>query len=322
MKCKKELQQIRLYMAGLLAVWLFCVHTVPVFADRAFNDIEHSYAADAIEAMAAQGVVTGYHDGSFRPIDFISRQEWASIFAKTVKRTSNTRSVVPFTDVSPWALSYVQTLQEENITKGISDQLFGAKHNMTRQDMAVWYARYFGVSEDTRASSISSFVDQSDISDYAQTSIWLMERLELMEGDTNHYFHPKESVRRQDATLVAYRIWLGGDDLRERAKRLLESLGSGAATTNQPISLPESKKVVVDLAPEISHQRANPEIEEPRSHSPRPDPPDSPITPTEPKPEPPVRPSDPSPRPPVIPPVTPPPGPKPKPPVIPPDHSS
>nr|WP_149095960.1 S-layer homology domain-containing protein [Paenibacillus terrae] len=322
MKCKKELQQIRLYMAGLLAVWLFCVHTVPVFADRAFNDIEHSYAADAIEAMAAQGVVTGYHDGSFRPIDFISRQEWASIFAKTVKRTSNTRSVVPFTDVSPWALSYVQTLQEENITKGISDQLFGAKHNITRQDMAVWYARYFGVSEDTRASSISSFVDQSDISDYAQTSVWLMERLELMEGDTNHYFHPKESVRRQDATLVAYRIWLGGDDLRERAKRLLESLGSGAATTNQPISLPESKKVVVDLAPEISHQRANPEIEEPRSHSPRPDPPDSPITPTEPKPEPPVRPSDPSPRPPVIPPVTPPPGPKPKPPVIPPDHSS
>ncbi|KAF6604539.1 S-layer homology domain-containing protein, partial [Paenibacillus sp. EKM208P] len=92
-----------------------------------------------------------------------------------------------------------QTLQAENITKGVSDQLFGAKHNMTRQDMAVWYARYFGVSEDTRASDRSSFVDQADISDYAQTSVWLMERLELIEGDTNHYFHPKESVRRQDA---------------------------------------------------------------------------------------------------------------------------
>lgn len=321
MKCEKKLKQIRQYIAALLAVWLFCIHTVPVFADRAFNDIEHSYAADAIEAMAAQGYVTGYQDGSFRPVHFISRQEWASIFAKTLKRTSVNKSLTPFSDVSPWALPYVQTLQAENITKGISNQLFGAKHNMTRQDMAVWYARYFGVSEDTRASDRSSFVDQSDISDYAQTSVWLMERLELIEGDTNHYFHPKESVRRQDATLVAYRIWLGGDGLRERAKRLLESLGNGTATTNQLASPLESKKIVVDLAPEISHQRANPEIEEPKGHSPRPDPPVSPVTPTEPNPEPPVVRPDPGPKPPVTPPVIPPVIP-PVTPSEPPDHSS
>lgn len=120
-------------------------------------------------------------------------------------------------------------------------------------------------------------------------------------------------MRRQDATLVAYRIWLGGDGLRERAKRLLESLGSGAATMNQPASPPDAKKIVVDLAPEISHQRANPEIEEPKSHSPRPDPPVSPVTPTEPNPEPPVVRPDPGLKPPVTPPVNP---------SEPPDHSS
>ncbi|WP_311081554.1 S-layer homology domain-containing protein [Paenibacillus polymyxa] len=313
MNCEKKLKQIRHYMVGLLAVWLFCIHSVPVFADRAFNDIEHSYAADAIEAMAAQGYVTGYQDGSFRPLHFISRQEWASIFAKTLKRTSNNRGVTSFRDVSPWALPYVQALQEESITKGISDQLFGAKHNMTRQDMAVWYARYFGVTEDTRSAGISSFVDQSDISDYAQTSVWLMERLELIEGDTNHYFHPKESVRRQDATLVAYRIWLGGDGLRERAKRLLGSLGDGTATMPQTTSQQESKKTEVDLAPGISQQPVNSEIEEPKKHRPSPDSPESPVTPSEPNPKPPVTPSGPNPKPPVIPA---------DPPVLPPDHSS
>lgn len=302
-------------MAGLLAVWLFCIHSAPVFANRAFNDIEHSYAADAIEAMAAQGYVTGYQDGSFRPLYFISRQEWASIFAKTLKRTSNNRGVTSFRDVSPWALSYVQTLQEDGITKGISDQLFGAKHNMTRQDMAVWYARYFGVTEDIRSAGISSFVDQSDVSDYAQTSVWLMERLELIQGDTNHYFHPKESVSRQDATLVAYRIWLGGDGLKERAKRLLESLGTGAATMPQTISQQESEKIAVDLAPEIKQPPVNSVIEEPKRHRPRPDSPVSPVTPPEPKPEPepPVTPPGPNPKPPIIP-VDPS--------VIPPDHSS
>ncbi|MEK5258466.1 S-layer homology domain-containing protein [Paenibacillus sp. FSL L8-0663] len=309
MNYEKKLKQIRHYMAGLLAVWLFCIHSAPVFADRAFNDIEHSYAADAIEAMAAQGYVTGYQDGSFRPLHFISRQEWASIFAKTLKRTSNNRGVTSFRDVSPWALPYVQALQEESITKGISDQLFGAKHNMTRQDMAVWYARYFGVTEDTRSAGISSFVDQSDISDYAQTSVWLMERLELIEGDTNHYFHPKESVRRQDATLVAYRIWLGGDGLRERAKRLLGSLGDGTATMPQTNSQQESKKIEVDVTPEISQQPVNSEVEEPKRHRPSPDSPASPVTPPEPKPEPSVTPPGPKPKPPVIP-------------VDPPDHSS
>ncbi|MFW9332765.1 S-layer homology domain-containing protein [Paenibacillus polymyxa] len=313
MNYEKKLKQIRHYMAGLLAVWLFCIHSAPVFADRAFNDIEHSYAADAIEAMAAQGYVTGYQDGSFRPLHFISRQEWASIFAKTLKRTSNNRGVTSFRDVSPWALPYVQALQEESITKGVSDQLFGAKHNMTRQDMAVWYARYFGVTDDTRSAGISSFVDQPNISNYAQTSVWLMERLELIEGDTNHYFHPKESVSRQDATLVAYRIWLGGDVLKERAKRLLESLGNGAATLPQTASQQESQKIEADLTPEIRQQPVNSEIEEPKRHRPRPDSPVSPVTPPEPKPEPPITPPVPNPKPPIIP-VDPS--------VIPPDHSS
>ncbi|MBY7737095.1 S-layer homology domain-containing protein [Paenibacillus polymyxa] len=313
MNYEKKLKQIRHYMAGLLAVWLFCIHSAPVFADRAFNDIEHSYAADAIEAMAAQGYVTGYQDGSFRPLHFISRQEWASIFAKSLKRTSNNRGVTSFRDVSPWALPYVQALQEESITKGISDQLFGAKHNMTRQDMAVWYARYFGVTDDTRSAGISSFVDQPNISNYAQTSVWLMERLELIEGDTNHYFHPKESVSRQDATLVAYRLWLGGDVLKERAKRLLESLENGAATMPQATSQQESQKIAVDLIPEIRQQPVNSEIEEPKRHRPRPDSPVSPVTPPEPKPEPPITPPVPNPKPPIIP-VDPS--------VIPPDHSS
>ncbi|MEC0330006.1 S-layer homology domain-containing protein [Paenibacillus macerans] len=322
MKCEKKLNRIRRYLAGLLAVWLFCMHSVPAFADRTFNDIEHSYAADAIEAMAAQGYVTGYKDGSFRPLQLISRQEWASIFAKTLKRIPNNKELASFRDVSPWALPYVQVLQEESITKGIGGQLFGAKHHLTRQDMAVWYARYFGVSENTPSSGISSFVDRSDISDYAQTSVWLMEQLELIEGDTNHYFHPKHFVTRQDATLVAYRVWLGGDELRERAKRLLDSSGNEAAAANQPASPPEPNKAAVDLAPEISGRRANPQIAEPRSHSPRPDPPagpvipTDPVTPTEPKPEQPMLPPGSDPKPPVTPPVTPPTTP-PKPPVLP-----
>ncbi|WP_025681715.1 S-layer homology domain-containing protein [Paenibacillus massiliensis] len=316
MSSEKKLKEMKHYMAGLLAVWLLCIHSATIYADRSFNDIEHSYAADAIETMAAQGYVTGYEDGSFRPLYFISRQEFASIFAKTLQRTSNNSNAASFRDVSLWALPYVQALQEERITKGISEQLFGARQNLTRQDMVVWYARYFGVSEDTQMTSIPSFVDQSEISDYARTSVWLMERLELIEGDTSSYFHPKQYVTRQDATLVAYRIWLGGDKVKDRAQRLLA--GDEAEATDQPNNPSEPDTGATNVKP------LNPDTGRSKDRDSRPVTPRPPITPPGPDPGPPVTPPGPDPGPPVTPPgsdpgppVTPP-GPDPGPPVTPP----
>lgn len=294
---------MRQYIACLLIVLLFCTNATSISAmsKGAFTDIRQSYAVDAITSLSAQGVITGYQDGSFQPRRSISRQEWASVFVKSLNWTSEPGTVLPFTDVSPWAVPYVSALYQYNITTGISTTEFGVKQPISRQDVAVWYARYLGLTDQQQVTGVSTFADQADISDYAKSSVWLMEQLGLMEGNKQHDFAPKQPVQRQAAILVAYRVLQSGDDLHQRAQQLLANRSTQAST---PVLTPERQPVLVgkdnpkppssganpvDTTPELTGSRANPKDKEHEHNNPRPDP-EVPVPPVVPPVSPPVEP--------------------------------
>lgn len=294
---------MRQYIACLLIVLLFCTNATSISAmsKGAFTDIRQSYAVDAITSLSAQGVITGYQDGSFQPRRSISRQEWASVFVKSLNWTSEPGTVLPFTDVSPWAVPYVSALYQYNITTGISATEFGVKQPISRQDVAVWYARYLGLTDQQQVTGVSTFADQADISDYAKSSVWLMEQLGLMEGNKQHDFAPKQPIQRQAAILVAYRVLQSGDDLHQRAQQLLANRSTQAST---PVLTPEHQPVLVgkdnpkppssganpvDTTPELTGSRANPKDKEHEHNNPRPDP-EVPVPPVVPPVSPPVEP--------------------------------
>ncbi len=291
------------YIACLLIVLLFCTNATDISAmsKEAFTDIRQSYAVDAITSLSAQGVITGYQDGSFQPRRSISRQEWASVFVKSLNWTSEPGTVLPFTDVSPWAVPYVSALYQYDITKGISATEFGVKQPISRQDVAVWYARYLGLTDQQQVTNVSTFEDQADISDYAKSSVWLMEQLGLMQGNEQHHFAPKQPVQRQAAILVAYRVLQSGDNLQERAQQLLASRSTEATP---PVLTPERPPVIiekdhseptsgsnsVDSTPELTGSRANPKDKDHDRNNPSPDP-EVPVPPVAPPVLPPVEPS-------------------------------
>lgn len=277
---------MRQYVACLLIILLFCTNATSVSATspKAFTDIEKSYAFDAITSLSAQGVITGYEDGSFQPQRSISRQEWASVFVKSLNWTSEPDTVLPFTDVSPWAVPYVSALYHHQITNGISEKIFGVKQSITRQDIAVWYARYLGLTDNVAEEGVATFADQADISDYAKSSVWLMEQLGLMQGNEQHLFAPKQPVQRQAAILVAYRVLQSGDELHQRARLLL---AQGAKPVSKPDTNAEpdlqpaltiggnSPSTIVDkveTAPEMTGKRANVKDKDRNQNNPRPDP--------------------------------------------------
>lgn len=297
---------MRQYVACLLIVLLFCTNATSISATSkgAFTDIEQSYAVDAIKSLSAQGVITGYQDGSFQPKRSISRQEWASVFVKSLNWTSEPGTVLPFQDVSPWAVPYVSALYHHQITNGISATEFGVKRPITRQEIAVWYARYLGLTDRSHDSVSSGFADQAEIADYAKSSVWLMEQLDLMQGDDQHRFLPEQPIQRQAAVLVAYRVLQSGDDLQERAKQLLDKSSKHASTSvADPSSEPQPLLVVegeqpssgsntvdsIDVTPEITGQRANARDKDRNHNNPRPDPELPPVQP--PVPSSPVEPS-------------------------------
>lgn len=224
------------------------ITTALVYADDTFKDIQQSYAKEAISILAQNQIIQGYNDHTFRPRNYISRQEWAAIFVRSLNLTTESKNQSPFRDVPSWSAPYIDTLYEEKITNGFTTDLFGSKKHMIRQDVAVWYARYLGVELGVKqgdlANQLSRFKDQSDISPYARTSVWLMEQLNLMQGDNNNNFKPKEPIQRQEAAMVAYRMWKAGIDVKEEAKRLIENSKPGlhtAETTDSSTSKTENQ---------------------------------------------------------------------------------
>lgn len=61
--------------------------TVPAYADTAFTDLpEGHWAYDAVEQLVAEGIITGYPDGTFRGSRTMTRYEIATIVARAAKK--------------------------------------------------------------------------------------------------------------------------------------------------------------------------------------------------------------------------------------------
>lgn len=52
------------------------------------NDIENHWARESIEKLVEKGIMTGYEDGSFKPDNYMTRAEVATVVAKAMNYTS------------------------------------------------------------------------------------------------------------------------------------------------------------------------------------------------------------------------------------------
>lgn len=122
-----------------------------------FSDIsETAWYAPAVEAAAAEGLITGYPDGTFRPGNYIRREEAAVLImralAMTVTETvfdgnrplQNISALSRFKDgnsVSAWARSSVTGSIACGIVRGDADGCFVPDKFVTRAEAAVMVRR-------------------------------------------------------------------------------------------------------------------------------------------------------------------------------------
>ena len=91
-----------------------------------FNDLEgYAWAKEAIEALAIKGVVNGKAEGIFAPGDYVTREEFAKILAKTYGLVAED-GVCNFTDMSSdrWSYEYVAAMYEYGVITGYPDGTF------------------------------------------------------------------------------------------------------------------------------------------------------------------------------------------------------
>ena len=116
-----------------------CAFTM--FAGAAFTDQADIEATEAVEMLAALGVIDGYEDGSYRPNDTVTRAEMAKMIYVARTGSDNADSyksaATSFTDITNhWAAGYIKYCQALGIIAGKSTTSFDPDATVTGVEAA------------------------------------------------------------------------------------------------------------------------------------------------------------------------------------------
>jgi len=174
-----------------------------------FSDIASvSWAKEAIESLAARGVISGKAQGIFAPNDNVTRAEFVKILVGAFSLT-DANSSASFADVpqSHWAYKYIATASSKGIVNGIGNGMFGTDSNITRQDIAVLCYR-LATSKGAQFTQSGEFADESVISAYAKEAASKLKGAGIINGKESNYFDPSSFATRAEAAKIIYQLML------------------------------------------------------------------------------------------------------------------
>ncbi len=104
-----------------------------------FSDVPADYwAYNYIETAAAHGVISGYTDGTFRPVANVTRAQLAKMIFIARSWAMESPVITNFADVSQgdWFYSYAQAASSAEVMSGYDDQTFRPNIPATRAQVA------------------------------------------------------------------------------------------------------------------------------------------------------------------------------------------
>ncbi|HZD60627.1 MAG TPA: S-layer homology domain-containing protein [Anaerolineae bacterium] len=104
-----------------------------------FTDVPaDAWYESSVDALVAKSIISGYPDGTFRPLNNITRAEFAKMVILAIGESPTTNTASSFTDVatSYWAHSYIEKAKELGIINGYLDNTFKPAANVSRQEIA------------------------------------------------------------------------------------------------------------------------------------------------------------------------------------------
>ncbi len=105
-------------------------------ATATFKDVENHWAKDMIHIAHANGIVSGYENGTFRPDTPITREQMALMITSSLSfaNQSNDLEFEDLDDISEWANSAVVKAVNAKLLNGYPDGTFKPKKLASRAE--------------------------------------------------------------------------------------------------------------------------------------------------------------------------------------------
>ncbi|MEJ8786002.1 S-layer homology domain-containing protein [Peptoniphilus sp. HCN-40583] len=138
----------------------------------------------------------------------ITREEFTEVMVRLYEKVERVHLVAgksPFKDTKNESVVIASRL---GLVNGVGNGKFAPNAKITREDMATILARFIksvGVKEN--ATSGAPFGDHNKISPYARESVYTLRSMGLMDGYQDNAFRPKTHASREQAMVLAQRIY-------------------------------------------------------------------------------------------------------------------
>lgn len=179
--------------------------TEPVFADT-----KGYWAEDDVAYLYTQGITKGYQDGSFRPKNQITREEFAVMLFRYLGINGEAFESVdlPFADnskIGDYAKTAIKALYTAGIINGSQRDgklYFNPRSNLTRAQAAAMIGR---TQEKGFTAAQLSFTDNAKIPSYAAFYVQTMVAQGVLGGFEDGSFRPNDVLSRGQMAKILYR---------------------------------------------------------------------------------------------------------------------
>ena len=163
------------------------------------------WGENEIRALLDKGIVKGDNSGSLRLKDTVTRAEFISLLLRAMGE-----KVEPyageFADITAndWYAGEFAAAKKLGIVNGFDDNTARPNEVINREQMAKLLVE--ACEKNTQQGTAMSYNDMEQVSEWAKPYVYKATDLGLLQGDDRGCIRPKDSVMREQAFIVAYRL--------------------------------------------------------------------------------------------------------------------
>ena len=167
-----------------------------------FTDVKKTdWFCDAVEYVVEQGLFSGVSDTQFSPNSVMTRGMLVTALWRVEGKPSAAAGGFSDVDASAWYADAVAWAAENGIVTGVSDTAFAPDAPITREQLAVIFARYAG-KQGAAAGNLSQFSDAGEISAWAEESLAWAVGAGLLNGKDGGVLDPGGSATRAEVATI------------------------------------------------------------------------------------------------------------------------